>query len=157
MNSSDPYRTPAASALEPAGLRSGLTGYLDGTQPLWKAFWLVYLLGSVLVFGLLGIGISSVLVRGVLLLKHSLGLAQETAIVLLLAPPIIGFLAFSLLAVRGQYQVAVVDVAGPTVRDPAWALGGEQVAVDPALAASAHEYHPVGWKTRAVIVHRSHW
>ncbi|WPP44427.1 hypothetical protein [Pseudomonas sp. AN-1] len=99
MNSSDPYRTPAASALEPAGLRSGLTGYLDGTQPLWKAFWLVYLLGSVLVFGLLGIGISSVLVRGVLFLKHSLGLAQETAIVLLLAPPIIGFLAFSLLAI----------------------------------------------------------
>ncbi|MOA36370.1 hypothetical protein D3C78_1578870 [compost metagenome] len=39
------------------------------------------------------------LVRVTLFLEHSAGLAQETAILLLLAPPIVGFLLFSQLAI----------------------------------------------------------
>ncbi|MBV2133239.1 hypothetical protein KRX52_10560 [Pseudomonas sp. MAP12] len=98
MISNEPYRTPAASALDSAALpRKGLLGYLDGSQPLWKAFWLVYVLGSLLLSLAMAFGVrTSLFVDVAIALKRAIGLGTETVLVLLIATPILGFVAFSL-------------------------------------------------------------
>lgn len=45
---STPYQTPGAELS--AGPVEHRTGYLRGEKPLWKAFWLVYVLGLALVY-----------------------------------------------------------------------------------------------------------
>ena len=41
---SSPFDTLGAALREPAEVRH--RGYLKGTQPLWKAFWLFFFLGT---------------------------------------------------------------------------------------------------------------
>lgn len=97
MSSSDPYRTPATSTPQPAA--GGLGGYLDGSQPLWKAFWLVYMLGSVVIFGVLSVGLRSILIRTVHFFEQAAGLSHKTTILLLVTPPLYGFVLLSLVVV----------------------------------------------------------
>lgn len=101
MISNAPYRTPAASAPDSAVLpRKGLLGYLDGSQPLWKAFWLVYVLGLFLLKLLVAVAPrSSLVIETIITYQRMTGLSSEAAVLSLLAPLKLGFLVFALLAV----------------------------------------------------------
>ena len=99
MRSSDPYRTPASVSPAPASA-TGLGGYLDGTQPLWKAFWLFYVLGFNLLWLALAFGLRTSLFTDIVIaLKRATGLGSETIIRAVYAPPIFAFSALSLLVV----------------------------------------------------------
>lgn len=96
MGTRAPDRPPTAACVaKPPS--AGLAGYLDGSQPLWKA-WLLYWLGSALLLGLLLLGLQSVLAELILFLERVFGVRPATTILLLGVPPIAGFLLFSLLA-----------------------------------------------------------
>jgi len=52
---SSPFNTPKAPLREPSEIRR--RGYLKGTQPLWKAFWLFFFLGALGTYVALWVGL----------------------------------------------------------------------------------------------------
>lgn len=52
---SSPFDTPGAALREPTEVRR--RSYLKGTQPLWKAFWLFFFLGTLGLYAVLWVGL----------------------------------------------------------------------------------------------------
>lgn len=99
MRSSDPYRTPAAAPSATASA-TGLGDYLDGTQPLWKAFWLFHFLGfNLLWLALVLLARSALFVDTIIALRRATGLGSETIMRALFVAPILAFALLSLLVV----------------------------------------------------------
>lgn len=98
---STPYRTPGAGLT--TGLSQPAAGYLDGGKPLWKAFWLVHMLGLVIVYASVRLTIDSLgesinaLVRG--WDEYVLLTALQEVYGLLGFAPLLVYLSFSLLVV----------------------------------------------------------
>lgn len=55
---SSPFDTPGAALSEPAEVRH--RSYLKGTQPLWKAFWLFFFLGTLGLYAVLWVGLYAI-------------------------------------------------------------------------------------------------
>ena len=98
MSDDNPYLSPATSTPQPAA--GGLGGYLDGSQPLWKAFWLFYFLGFNLLWLALAFGLPTALFMDIVIaLKRATGLGSATIIRALYTPPTFAFALLSLVVV----------------------------------------------------------
>ena len=98
MSDDNPYLSPATSTPPPAA--GGLGGYLDGSQPLWKAFWLFYFLGLHLLW--LGLVVSTGVppfIETLIAVGRATGLDSATIIRALYTPPIFAFAVLSLVVV----------------------------------------------------------